>query len=122
MSEIKLFIDEDAMNFALVNALRSRDVDIITVGEVGRKGKSDEEQLLWATSQERVLYSFNARDFCSLHEDFLTEGRTHGGIVIGQQQRFSVGQQLRGIIALKLATTAEKMQNQLKFISQYIRG
>lgn len=111
MSDLKFFIDEDAMNLALVNTLRSRDVDIITVGKAGREGQNDEEQSLWAKSQERILYSFNARDFCSLHDRFLTEGLTHAGILLGQQQRFSIGEQLKGIVALKLAHTAEEMQN-----------
>ena len=57
MSKIRLYVDEDIMEKALVLALRLRDVDVITVGEVGKEGESDEQQLIWAGEQGRVLYS-----------------------------------------------------------------
>jgi hypothetical protein len=71
MSNIRLYFDEDIMEKALVQALRVRDIDVMTVGETGRVGESDEAQLIWATVQGRVLYSSNIGDFCRLHNDFI---------------------------------------------------
>lgn len=41
MSEIRLLIDEDAMDHRLVGALRARGVDVTTAGELGTTGFSD---------------------------------------------------------------------------------
>ena len=121
MSQIRLYFDEDIMEKALVLALRSRDVDVLTVGEAGRVGSSDEAQLIWATEQERVLYSSNIGDFCQLHTDFMAEGRTHAGILLVSQQRYSIGEKLRGILRLISAKSAEEMVNQLDFLTAYLR-
>lgn len=50
-------------------------IDVMTVGETGRVGESDEAQLIWATVQGRVLYSSNIGDFCRLHNDFIILSR-----------------------------------------------
>ena len=121
MSQIRLYFDEDIMEKALVLALRSRDVDVLTVGEAGRVGESDETQLIWATEQERVLYSSNIGDFCQLHTAFIAEARTHAGILLVSQQRYSVGEKLRGILRLISAKSAEEMVNQLDFLTPYLR-
>ncbi|MEY3870557.1 MAG: hypothetical protein RLZZ338_4451 [Cyanobacteriota bacterium] len=72
MSNIRLYFDEYIMEKALVQALRVRDIDVMTVGETGRVGESDEaQQNVWATVQGRVLYSSNIGDFCRLHNDFI---------------------------------------------------
>jgi predicted nuclease of predicted toxin-antitoxin system len=59
MSIILLLLDEDAMNSALVDALRLRSVDVISVAEIGMLSRSDEEILYWAHKNHRVTYSFN---------------------------------------------------------------
>jgi hypothetical protein len=48
MSEIRLYVDEDSMDQALVRALRARNVDVITVGEAQTEGDIDEDQLAFA--------------------------------------------------------------------------
>ena len=45
MSIILLLLDEDAMNSALLDALRLRGVDVISVAEIGMLSRSDEEIL-----------------------------------------------------------------------------
>jgi hypothetical protein len=49
VSQIKIYIDEDAMDSDLVAALRSRGVAVITAVDAGLVGKSDDEQLALAT-------------------------------------------------------------------------
>jgi Domain of unknown function (DUF5615) len=93
---------------------------VVTVADVGRQRFPDEEQLIWATEQRRIIYSYNRRDFCRLHSEFLAAARSHTGIIVVQQQRYSVGQQLRGLLKLADDKSAEAMVNQLVFLSAYI--
>ena len=122
MSSICLYIDEDSMDCMLVRALRARNVDVITVQEVKRNAYIDAEQLEWATTHNRVIYSGNIGDFYNLHTTYITEGRLHAGIILVQQQRYSVGEQLRGILNLMATKSAEEMRNQLVFLGAYIKA
>ena len=118
MSLMRLFIDEDSMDQRFVSALRARGVHVITVGEIGTTSFRDEDQLILATEQQRVLYTFNVGDFCQLHSIYMAEGRTHTGIVISSQD-YSVGEQMRRVLKLIAAKSAEEMVNQLVFLSAY---
>jgi hypothetical protein len=118
MSDIRLYIDEDAMDRRLVDALRGRGVDLTTVGETATTGFSDEDQLVLATAQDRVFYTFNVGDFCQLHGEFLADGREHRGIVVSLQD-YSIGEQTRRVLKLMAARSAESMVNQLVFLSAY---
>ena len=120
MSKIRLYIDEDSGDSALVLSLQNRDVDVITTLSANRLRYPDEEQLEWATEQGRVLYTSNVKDFYHLHTTFLTQGKFHGGIILVQQQRYTVGEQLRAIIRLIAAKSVEEMQNKAEFISVWI--
>jgi predicted nuclease of predicted toxin-antitoxin system len=63
VSKILLYVDEDAMDEDFVRALKSRNVDVLTVADVGMLHRADEEQLAWAAENNRVIFSFNTRDF-----------------------------------------------------------
>jgi len=120
VSQICFYLDEDTINAALVKALRNANLNVVTVADAGRLGYSDEEQLIWATEQGRVIYSFNIGDFCRLHRDFIAQGINHAGIVLASQQQYSIGQQLRGLLKLAANNSSEDMVNQLMFLSTYI--
>jgi len=120
MSKIRIYIDEDSMKQALVTALRNAGVDTITPSDVNRTGYPDEEQLEWATGEGRVLYTANIGDFCRIHSVLMAQGVSHAGIIMVQQQRYSVGDLLRGILNLMEAMSAEDMINQVVFLSGYI--
>lgn len=76
---VRLYFDEDAVRHALVEALRKRGIDILTPLDVGTMQKTDEEQLQFATTQGRTLFTFNMGDFCQLHAQWLRPHR-HGKI------------------------------------------
>ena len=116
---IRLYIDEDAMDSDLVQALRARGVDVITALDVGMIEQKDEDHLYYATVQGRVLYSFNIGDFFRLHTAYLGEGKSHAGMVLARQQRYSVGEQLRRLLRLMAAKLAEEMRNQVEFLSSW---
>jgi hypothetical protein len=58
--------------------------DALHAQEVERKGKADEEQLQYASSQKRCLVTFNVRDFVLLHEESLSTGRGHWGVIVSR--------------------------------------
>jgi hypothetical protein len=49
----------------------------------------------------------------------MAQGRTHTGMVISSQD-YSVGEQMRRVLKLMAAKSAEEMVNQLVFLSAYI--
>ncbi|WP_375506570.1 DUF5615 family PIN-like protein [uncultured Nostoc sp.] len=118
MSPIRLFIDEDSMDQRFIKALRARGVDVTSVGEVETISSSDKEQLTLATELQRVLYTFNVGDFCQLHSIHIQEKRSHAGIIISSQD-YSIGEQMRRVLKLMAAKSAEDMINQLIFLSNY---
>ena len=119
MSRIRLYFDEDAMDPDLVRALRARDADVITARALGMIERRDEDQLRTATQQGRVLYSFNLADYYRLHTEWMASGRFHAGMILAQQQRHSVGDQLRRLVRLLGNRTAEEMRNWLEFLSTW---
>lgn len=120
MTAVRLYLDEDSMDVDLVAALRLRGIDVRTANEHGMLGSPDVAQLRWSTAQGRILYSFNVGDFYALHTSFLQRGEQHAGIILAQQQRHVVGDQLRGVLNLGAARSAEEMLNQLEFVSAWI--
>jgi hypothetical protein len=122
VSRIRLYLDEDTIKSAFVKALGNADLDVMTVADVGMLGYADEEQLIWSTQQKRVIYSFNIGDFCRLHRDYMIQSKTHTGIILAPQRQYSIGQQLKGLLKLVAANSAEDMMNQLIFLNAYIKN
>jgi predicted nuclease of predicted toxin-antitoxin system len=116
MSRIRLYIDEDAAERAVVEGLRRGGVDAITVLEAGRAKDTDEEQLAFAANEARVVYTFNVDHFSRLHRDFLSSGREHAGIVVIPRQRYSTGEKIRRLLSLVDDVTAEEMKNRLEYL------
>ena len=107
---IRLYMDEDTMDQALVQALRARNVDVITALDAGMIEREDAEHLDCATEQGRVWCSFNVRDFYRLHSDYLAQGRPHAGIILMRQQYYSVGEQMRRLLKLVASKSADEMK------------
>ena len=117
--QIRLFIDEDAMSRALARGLRARGIDVTTVGEEGRKGLEDDEQLAHAASQGLVLYTFNISHFYRLHGEYMSQGKSHAGIIFVPQQRYGIGEQLRRLLVLIRSKSAEAMKDNVEFLSHW---
>ena len=117
--KISLYFDEDAQDSDLIQALDLRRVDVVGAWTAGMRERNDEAHLLWATAQNRTLYSFNVRDYYRLHTEFLADGRSHAGIVLAKQQRYSVGEQMRRLLRLIETKSAEEMVNQIEFLSRW---
>jgi Domain of unknown function (DUF5615) len=115
--KIRLYIDEDAMAEALVQALTERGVDVTTANRENMVCRADPEHLAHATDLNRVLYSFNVGDFCQIHSEWLAANKPHAGIIVASQKKFSIGEQMRRLLQIVNTLSAEEMENQLEFLS-----
>ena len=79
---IRLYLDEDSMSHSLVDGLRGQGVEVLTALEAGLIQASDEEQLVFATSNGAAIYSFNVSDFYRIHAEWLSGRKSHGGIIL----------------------------------------
>jgi hypothetical protein len=117
--KLSYYIDEDAQDADLIHALRLHGIDVIGSWEAGMRQRDDEEHLVYAATQRRVLYGFNVRDYFRIHSQFITQGKTHAGIILAKQQTYSVGEQMRRLLRLSASKSAEKMENQIEFLSDW---
>jgi Domain of unknown function (DUF5615) len=122
MSQVRLYLDEDAMRKALVFGLRARNVDVLTAAEAEMINRDDRDHLAVAATSGHVLYSFNVADYCILHQAWMSEKRFHAGIVVAQQQRYSTGEELRRLMRLNSTVQAEEMRNRIEFLSAWSNG
>ena len=116
MSELRLYVDEDASEHAVIRGLRDRGFDLLTVQEADRLGLDDEEQLDFASEMDRAIYTFNIRDFAVLHREYLERGENHAGIVAIPRQRYAIGEKIRRLAALLSTTQTEDMRNQMEYL------
>lgn len=116
---IRLYLDEDAMDDNLVSALRLRGMDVTTVRDERRQAQTDEQQLNFAANQDRVIYSFNQKDYAVLHVKFLEQGQSHAGIIIAQKDRYSIGEQMRRLVRLADALSVEEMKDRIEYLNAW---
>lgn len=116
---IRLYFDEDSMDGDLVRALRARGVDVTTALDEHMIERSDAEHLDFALLQGRVLFSFNRGDFLRLHSQYLAIGKSHAGLILARQQQHSAGEQMRRMLRLIAAKSAEEMRNCVEFLSAW---
>ncbi len=114
MASPLIYLDEDVY-FGLARGLRRRGFDVLTTVEAGRMGTTDEEQLLFAASNERAIFTFNRGDFVQLHTEFLSRGDSHYGIIVSRQ--LPVGTVVKGLCALLSSYSQESLRNQLLWLS-----
>ena len=92
----RLHLDADTSMKALCTALVTRGHDVTRTPNAWMvRDASDTEQLLGATAQGWVLFTFNTYDFPVLVQQYLQ----HGGLVLAAQQSWSVRNSLPRLIA-----------------------
>ena len=117
--KISLYLDEDAQDNDLIQALHLRGVSAVGAWAVGMRQREDEEHLVFATTQGHSLYGFNVRDHYRLHTEFLAQGRSHAGIILAKQQHYSVGEQMRRLLKLIATRSADEMKDRIEFLSHW---
>lgn len=116
MSDVRIYVDEDAEEHAVVEGLRNRGIDVLTATDAQLGGATDPEQLAHAVREGRVLYSLNVGDFARIHRDCLTQGVDHFGIIAIPGQRYSIGEKIRRIASLVTTMTADAMKNRMEYL------
>ena len=89
-NSIRLYTDED-VDGRLATALLSRGFDVLLCHQAGNSGygHSDEWQLTFATSVERIILTHNIGDYTILAQRWVTENRSHFGILFVNQVEVS---------------------------------
>ncbi len=116
MSDIRLYVDEDASEHVVVQELRTRGADVLTTAEANRLGSTDWEQLAFAGEQDRTIHTFNVGDFARLHREYIEQGLDHAGIIVIPDQRHSVAERMRRLATFIGAVPAEDMVNRMKYL------
>lgn len=106
---IRFYTDEHVSR-AVVNGLRQRGVDVLTVPEAGTLGASDEAHLATAAAEGRVLFTQDD-DFLRLH----AQGLEHTGIVYTPQGT-PTGDIIRGLMLVCQVLDPEDMQRHVEFL------
>jgi hypothetical protein len=94
--------------------LRARGFTAMTARDSGQLGRSDEEQLTFATGAGRVLVTHNRVDFERLHRGWLEAGRSHSGIIIARRRLPAELARRLGRLLVRLS--AEDFANQLLYV------
>ena len=78
---MRLYLDYD-VDVSRAVRLQSRGHEVLTTRDARNMEASDEQQLIVATTEERVFLTHNRRDFRRLHRHWIEAGRSHAGIII----------------------------------------
>jgi len=81
---LKLYLDED-VHKKVATALRLKGYDVISSHEVQKQSLSNYQQLEYAISEQRAIFTFNIGDFKRLHEKYVLSGKSHSGIILSKQ-------------------------------------
>lgn len=85
---MKLLLDE-MYPAALVEALKTVDIEAYTVLGLGLAGRSDPDIFAAAIEQSSALLTENVADFTHISAEHLTAGHHHPGVLIALSSRFS---------------------------------
>jgi predicted nuclease of predicted toxin-antitoxin system len=116
---LRLYFDRHIMTRFAVD-LRGRGYDVLTTEKAEKDTASDEEQLAFATADNRAILTFNIRDFAPLHEGWKAAGRSHAGIIVSRQLGSrQYGLLLQRMLGLLNHFTAEEMLSNFVHLEQF---
>lgn len=116
MAKPRLHLDADASRKDLHAALVSKGHEVTRTPAPGLAlDATDEFQLLWASAQDRVLFTFIIGDFLQLARRI----PEHRGILLASQQSHSLGD-LKSLLDRALSETeAEEWVGQVRWLSDW---
>jgi predicted nuclease of predicted toxin-antitoxin system len=95
----------------VVAGLRRRGIDIVTCQEMDKCATPDLEQLEFATSEGRVLVTFDT-DFLAIHQ----AGTPHRGIIWCPAAKYSIGELIQVLLLVNAVMTPTEMVNHLEHV------
>jgi hypothetical protein len=111
---MRLYLDEN-VPVILASLLLAHGVDCLTAGQAGNLGLSDEEQLVFTANAQRVLFTFNCRDFLELAKHWHVAGRAHAGIIISKE--FALSELVRRFRYLVTHHRDHDFTNEVRWLS-----
>jgi len=119
MAPPRLHLDADTSMTALHTALVTHGHDVTrTPNAWMARDASDTAQLLGATAQGRVLFTFNTHDFPVLAQQY----PHHGGLVLAAQRRWPLSVLIAALDRLLAETEAADWPGQVRWLNQWRRA
>lgn len=109
-SLIRYHLDESC-DLVIARGLRLRGVDVSTSQEAGLLGAEDAEQLAYAHSGGRALFTHDG-DFIGLHRS----GIQHSGILYCHQQKYPLGELIRRIVLVWEVYGSAELVGRLEYL------
>ena len=110
---IKLYLDED-VHKKVALSLRLKGYDVISAHEVDNQGIPDYDQLKYAVSEQRAIFTFNVGDFSRLYKEYAVSGKRHFGILLSKQTPF--GETVKRLTNFLFTHTDSEIRNNLFWI------
>lgn len=111
----KLHLDADTSSKTLMRVLLERGHDVTrTPSDWMPEDATDEFQLQEASLRGRIIFTFNVKDFVPL----AYEGR-HAGILLADQNLWTVSGLIRAVDRMLSETTAEEWVGQVRWLNQW---
>lgn len=107
---IRFHLDEN-VHHAIAKGLRQRGIDVTTTSDANLIGATDEQQLEFALSENRVLVTHD-EDHLRLHQ----QGIPHAGIAYSNARSSSIGRMVHGLVRLWRNKTSEAIQGCVEFL------
>ena len=116
MPEPRLHLDADTSSRLLHAALLARGHDVTrTPTDWMPLDAGDDVQLMGATAQGRCLFTFNIRGFLMLAQEY----SHHGGIILANQQSWTLADLIRALNRLLTETDASDWPGQVRSLNQW---
>ncbi len=109
----QVYLDED-VDILVARLLLAKGLDATTAKEQEMLGKSDAEQLKFASYLKRCILTHNRLDFEQLHTHYLNKNWSHSGIII--VKRRNAYEITERIVILFDTLMADEISNQLLYI------
>jgi predicted nuclease of predicted toxin-antitoxin system len=113
---IRLYLDADVHKRLAAN-LRQAGFDCISALEVGNDALNDQDQMMFAATEERTLLTFNIQDFVPIFEEWWENGRDHAGLIVSQQLPISEIQ--RRVLQMLNTVTTDEMVNNIRNLAEF---
>lgn len=110
---IELYLDED-VDVLLSDLLRARGFRVMTTQEANQIGKTDAEQLSFASSQGKTLLTHNRVDFEALARKHYEARKAHSGIIIATRR--PPKELCRRVLTLLNTITADEIEDQIRYV------
>lgn len=107
---IRYYLDQNILG-GTAPGLRARGIDVVSAQELGRCGLPDPDQLAFATTEGRVIVTFD-QDYLVLHA-----GREqHAGVAFCHPDKYTVGQLIDALEVLHGVLIADDMLNHVEYL------